>query len=375
MRRSLLITLICVGSVLCGLIAGCKKEAAKSVTPPTVTVMQPVAKEVTRYLEYPGTTEAFETVEIRARVPGFLESINFQPRQKVKSGDLLFVIDPRQYDATVRQSQARLDAQKSGLKLAQIELKMAQQLESKEAISGLKLDKKVAESEKSSADVDLSKADLDKAKLDLEWSRVTSPVNGRVSRNLVDVGNLVGSTEKTLLTTVINDDSIYAYFYLSELDLLETLKASPKASSDTSQSYKHIPVYMSLANENGFPHNGHLDFVDTKLDPSTGTIQCRAIFSNPNGTLFPGMFVRLRIPSDKKMALLVPDVAVQFDQGGSYVLVVDSHNNVEMRKIKSSQTEDNMSVIEEGLNQDDRVITKGLQRARPGSVVNPVSTR
>lgn len=375
MRRSLLITLICVGSVLCGLIAGCKKEAAKSVTPPTVTVMQPVAKEVTRYLEYPGTTEAFETVEIRARVPGFLESINFQPRQKVKSGDLLFVIDPRQYDATVRQSQARLDAQKSGLKLAQIELKMAQQLESKEAISGLKLDKKVAESEKSSADVDLSKADLDKAKLDLEWSRVTSPVNGRVSRNLVDVGNLVGSTEKTLLTTVINDDSIYAYFYLSELDLLETLKANPKASSDTSQSYKHIPVYMSLANENGFPHNGHLDFVDTKLDPSTGTIQCRAIFSNPNGTLFPGMFVRLRIPSDKKMALLVPDVAVQFDQGGSYVLVVDSHNNVEMRKIKSSQTEDNMTVIEEGLNQDDRVITKGLQRARPGSVVNPVSTR
>lgn len=366
---------VCLTCLMCGLFYGCKKDTTRSVPPPPVTVTQPVEKDVTRYLEYPGTTEALETVEIRARVPGFLESINFQPRQKVKSGDLLFVIDPRQYEASVKQSKARLDSQKSSYKLAQIELKMAQQLESKEAISGLRLDKKVAESEKTSADVDLSAANLEQARLDLEWSRVTSPINGRVSRNMVDVGNLVGATEKTLLTVVIDDDSIYAYFYLSELDLLEILKANPKAASDNNQSYKHIPVYMSLADETGFPHKGHLDFVDTKLNPATGTIQCRAIFANSDGVLFPGMFVRVRIPVSTTKALLIPDVAVQFDQGTAYILVVNSDNSVEMKKIKILQTENDMVAVKEGLKSDDRVIIKGLQRARPGSIVNPETAK
>ncbi len=329
---------ILLTSGIVGLFSGCAKEAKKIPPPPSVTVVQPVEQEVTRYLEYPGTIEALETVEIRARVPGFLESINFKPRQNVKSGDLLFVIDPRQYEAAVQQYTAKLDSQKSGHKLAQIELKMAQQLEGKEAISGLRLDKKVADSEKTLADVNLSEADLEQARLNLEWSRVVSPINGRVSRNLVDAGNLVGATEKTLLTTVINDESVYVYFYLSELDLLQIIKAHPAAASDNEQSYRNVPVHMCLADETDFRHTGHLDFVDTKLNPSTGTIQCRAIFANPNGDMFAGMFVRVRIPVGKEKSLLIPDVALQSDQAGSYVLVVNPDDLVEMKKIEILQT-------------------------------------
>ena len=365
-------------SVLCLLLLflqGCKKESKKSIEPPTVTVAQPVSKEVIKSLEYPGTIEALETVEIRARVSGFLESINFTPRQRVNRGDLLFVIDPRQYEASVKQAQARVDAAKSELKLARIELKMAQQLESKEAISMLRLEKKVAESEKGAADLELAEADLVKAKLDLEWSRVTSPIKGRVSRNLVDVGNLVGATEKTLLTVVINDESIYTYFYLSELDLLEILKAYPKISTEDQTSYNNVKLFMALANEKDFPHQGHIDFVDTKLNPNTGTIQCRGIFPNPDGALFPGMFVRIRLPVEKRQALLVPEIAVQSDQGGNYVLVVNSQNMVETRKIDISQHEDGMVAVQEGLKIEDRVIVKGIQRARAGSAVKPVSEK
>jgi len=315
---------------------------------------------------------AFQTVEIRARVPGFLTKMLFEPRAKVKAGDLLFVIDPRQYEASVKEAKGKLDAQKAQSKLAQTELQIGQQLESKEAISGLKLEKKVADRDKATADVELADADLDKAKLDLEWTQVASPINGRVSRNKVDVGNLVGATEKTLLTTVVADDPMYAYFNVSELDLLPILRRLAKRDADlSSKPLIKIPVLVGLADETGYPHEGHFDFAETTVDQSTGTIQVRGIFPNPDGLLMAGMFVRIRVPVEKRTAILVPDVAVQFDQGGKYVLVVGEGDVVQQRRIKMGEQVGEMRVVDQGLTAKDRVIIAGVQRARPGAKVTP----
>ena len=355
------------------LFAACEQKPAKTLPrPPDVTVAQVVQREVTRYLENTGTAAALETVDIRARVQGFLQKMCYEPRAKVKAGDLLFVIDPRQYEANVKEAKGKLEAQKASSKLAQTEVQIAQQLESKEAISALKLEKKIAERDVAKADVDLADASLDKAKLDLEWTQVTSPIDGRVSRNKVDVGNLVGANEKTLLTTVVNDDPIYAYFSVSELDLLPILRRLAKDPS--SKPATKVPVYLGLADETDYPHEGHFDFAETTVDSSTGTIQVRGIFPNPDGLLMAGMFARIRVPVEKRTVLLVPEVAVQFDQGGRYVLVVNDENVVQQKRIKMGEQVDEMRVIEEGLTTKDKVIVTGALRARPGGKVNPTSS-
>lgn len=354
------------------IFSACEQKPTKTLTrPPDVTVAQTIQREVIRYLEYTGTTAALETVEIRARVAGFLQKMCYEPRAKVKAGELLFVIDPRQYEANVKEAKGKLEAQKASSKLAQTEVQIAQQLESKEAISALKLEKKIAERDVATADVELADASLDKAKLDLEWTQVTSPINGRVSRNKVDVGNLVGATEKTLLTTVVNDNPIYAYFSLSELDLLTIIRLH--GTDRSSNPPKKLPVYLGLADEAGYPHEGHFDFAETTVDSSTGTIQVRAIFPNPDGLLMAGMFARIRAPIEKRTVLLVPEVAIQFDQGGRYVLVVNDENVVQQKRIKIREQVDDLRVIEEGLTTSDRVIVTGTLRARPGAKVNPTS--
>jgi membrane fusion protein, multidrug efflux system len=283
------------------------------------------------------------------------------------------LIDPRQYEASVKEAQGKVDAKKASWKLAQTELQISQQLESKEAISGLRLEKKVAERDSAKAEVDLAEADLDQAKLNLEWTQVTSPIKGRVSRNKVDIGNLVGATEKTLLTTVVDDDPIYAYFNVSELDLLPLLRRYGK--DPASRPSVKAPIFLGLADETGYPHEGHFDFAETTVDPSTGTIQVRGIFPNPDGLLMAGMFVRVRIPVEKRMVLLVPDIAVQFDQGGKYVLALNSENIVQQKRIKMGEQADDMRVIEYGLTPNDRVITTGTQQARPGFKVNPTANQ
>ena len=367
--RSLVLSAIIVA--LCFLTACGHKPARKAVKPPDVTVVEPKNQEVTKYLEYTGNTAALESVEIRARVTGFLQKICFTPRAKVKEGQLLFVIDPRQYEAMAKEAKAKLEANKAQSKLAQTELQIAQQLETKEAISALKLEKSARERDVAKADVDLAEAKLDNANLNLEWTQVTSPINGRVSRNLVDVGNLVGATEKTLLTTVVNDESVYAYFNVSELDLLTVKRKSLKNQDPATALPKKWPVFLGLADEKGFPHEGYIDFADTQVDSSTGTIQIRAIFSNPDHLLIGGMFVRIRVPVEKRKAFLVPEVAVQFDQGGRYVLVVDDKHIVHHRRIKLGEQVGQMRVIEEGITAKDRVIVSGVLRARPGFPVNP----
>jgi multidrug efflux system membrane fusion protein len=356
------------------LISGCGKSSNDFVPPPPdVTLKHPVEQEVTTYLEHTGATAALESVEIRARVAGYLESIKYQPRAKVKAGDLLFVIDPRPYSAKVQQALGALNAQKAQLRIRQIELDKYTALGSKEAVAELKLEDTRAGRDMAEAELQRSKANLDSAKLDLEYTHVRSPINGRVSRNLVDVGNLVGVTGDTLLAQVVNDDSVYVYFNLTERELLSLNRKSIRADGESSPQSSQTPVYMGLADEVAYPHEGKLDYTDIKVDQSTGTIPVRAIFPNSKGLLYPGMFARVRVPVETKAEILIPDVAVMTDQGGKYALVCNDSNVAELRRVKVAQLVGDMRVVQKGLTPKDNVIVNGLQRTRPGGKVNPTN--
>jgi membrane fusion protein, multidrug efflux system len=339
--------------------------------PPDVTLTNPVQREVTTYLDHTGAISPTESVEIRARVAGYLESINFEPRAKVKAGDLLFVIEPAPYRAKVQQAVGSVNSQKSTLRIRQIELDKYANLGAKEAISELKLEDTKANRDMAEAELEKSRANLETAKIDLEYTHVRSPINGRVSRNLVDVGNLVGVSGATVLANVVNDDSVYVYFNLTEAELLSLTRKSINGKGSSWSHAEETPVYMALADETGYPHVGKLDYTDIRVDPGTGTVQVRAIFPNPTGLLYPGMFARVRVPSETREAMLAPNLAIMSDQGGKYVLVCDDGNIARHRRVTLGQVVDDMRVIESGLTLEDKVIVSGLQKTRPGSKVNP----
>lgn len=362
-----------VGICLIGvMITGCDQKPHTRVLPtPEVTVSHPVSKEVTDFLELTGTTAALESVEVRARVKGWLQSVNFVPGIKVKKGDLLFVIDPRMFQAQVDKIEARLKGAQAEENLKNVNVKRAEQLLATASISQLQYDVQFAEQGVAQAQVGISEADLESARLDLDYTQVTAPISGNVSRNLVDAGNLVGAANETLLTKIVNDESIYVYFNLSERDVLTLINMHPPKTSQNEKKSGKISAYMSLSNETGFPHEGTIDFWEPELDPKTGTLQARAVFSNENGKLMPGLFGRIRIPIQKRKALLVPEIAVGVSQAGMYVLTVNNDNIVEQRLVKTGQLDGVLRVIEEGIKEDDRVIINGIQRARPGAQVNP----
>lgn len=355
-------------------VSGCEKGTDSFVPPPPpeVTISLPVKHEVTDYLEFTGNTKAVESVEIRARVQGFLDKMNFQPGQKVKAGDLLFIIDPRPFKARVDQQEAALKVREAALNLAQVKEEKAANLLRTSSISEISFLEDKANRDMALAHVGAAKADVEEAQLQLDYTQVKSPINGRVGRNLVDLGNLVGAQEKTLLTSVVNDSSIYAYFNLSENDLLMLTRLYVDKNSKEESHKPESPCFLGLADEKDFPHEGKIDFVDTQVDQSTGTLTVRAVFANKDGLLLPGLFVRLRAPLKKREALLAPNLALGIDQGGRYLLVVNKDNVVEQRQVKIGQQVDNLRVIESGLKQDDWVIVNGLLSARPGGKVTPI---
>ena len=221
----------------------------------------------------------------------------------------------------------------------------------------------------------MAQANLEEASLNLSYTQVTSPIDGRISRNQVDIGNLVGATGETLLATVVHDDPIYAYFSMSEDDLLMLIrKYGMRKANDPvrmKDSNKRIPAELGLSDETGYPHSGYVDYFDTQVDPNTGTLSVRAVFDNPIGLILSGMFVRVRVPTGRGNAILVPDVALSADQGGRFLLVVNEKNVVEHRPVKMGALVGTMRVIHSGLAAGERVIVNGLQRARPGSTVAP----
>jgi len=364
-------------------LSACKSQRNEYAEPPpqAVTVATPIVQEVINYLESTGTTRAVEEVEIRARVSGFLQSMHFTPGTSVQKGDLLFVIDPREYQAELEAAKAELGSAYAQVKRATTEFKRAKRLFDQRAGAEKDVVKWRGERDIARAAVARAKATVNRAQLDLGYTKVTAPLSGRISRNLVDIGNLVGENEPTLLATVTDYDPMYVYFNINERDLLRVMamyrqrvKDKDYNPAEESDIKAEIPLFMALTNEDGYPHEGVADYSESRVDPGTGTLQLRGIFENPGATpvLLPGLFTRLRMPVSKQPnALMVAERAIGADQSGSYVLAVTSDNVVEKRLIRIGQLVDGLRVIEEGLQPEESVVVKGILKARPGARVDP----
>jgi len=349
--------------------------------PPQVTVATPVIQDVTSYLEFTGTTAAIDYAEARARVAGVLESLHFTPGTYVEQGDLLFVIDPRQYEAELQAAEAELASARADEILAQTELARAKELYKKSAGAESDIVKWQGQLGTARAAILRAEAKIEIAELNVEYTQVAAPISGRVGREQVDLGNLVGNGEATLLTEITRFNPMYVYFNLNERDLLRVLKLyKEKIQRDginTTSVYiqeAQLPVYMGLANEEGYPHEGVFEFAESAVDTGTGTMELRGIFANDEQppALLPGLFARIRVPvASRADMLLVTERAVARDQGGAYLLVVSSENKVERRSVVTGRLIDGLIVIKEGLRKDDRVVVEGVQRARPGRMVAP----
>jgi RND family efflux transporter MFP subunit len=366
-------------------LAGCEEpNTYVEPPPPKVSVAQPLVEDVTDYLEMTGSTVASKRVDVRARVPGVLQSMHFQPGTDVEVGDLLFVIDPREYQAALAAAQAELAAAEAQVRRARIEFQRAKNLYDKRAGSEADVVKWRGELEVALAEIERAQASLDRAQLDLDYTQVSAPISGRVGRNRVDVGNLVGEGEATVLTEITDVDPMYVYFNLNERDFLRLLTAyqevvkekglDPAVDPDREAELK---VLMGLVNEEGYPHVGVGDFAESGLDPNTGTLQLRGVFENPGSpaVIMPGLFSRIRMPVAKRSDMpLVSERAIGSDQSGRFVLVVDDDNIVEKRNIRQGQLSDGMRVVEEGIEPGEWVVVNGLQRARPGAKIEPEKT-
>ncbi|MDB5290075.1 MAG: efflux transporter periplasmic adaptor subunit [Phycisphaerales bacterium] len=362
-------------------LVGCKREtnAFAPPPPPAVTVAHPIQRPVTRYLESTGTTEAFESVELRARVPGFLAEIDFKPGATVKKNDLLFVIDRRTYKAAVDRAQAQVLADEASYKAAVSDAKIYEELAAQRAGSEIDKITKIGKRDSAKAQVEASKATLENAKLDLEFCEVRAPIDGRITKNLVDIGNLVGAANQpTVLATMVSSRPIYVSIDASERDLMmarsERIRRSPDAKPGEISPGKWRPVDLAPGDESDFAVHGRIDYVDPALNAQTGTIRVRCRFENEDELLLPGMFVRLRVFLDTVPSMVAPDIALLSDQSGRYALVVNDKNAVEVRRVKIGALDGSMRVVLEGLSASDRIVVNGLQRARPGATVVPTLT-
>ncbi|EKF76074.1 secretion protein HlyD [Alcanivorax hongdengensis A-11-3] len=347
------ITLLVLAAVM---LAGCdaRSEAAPAMQAPAVDVATVQATPVTVWGSFTGRVAAPETVELRPRVSGYINKVAFEEGAMVEQGDLLFEIDPRPYQARERAARARLATARSELSLADSEAGRAKQLLSSHAISREEYDRRSAAQANARAQLDEARAALDSARLDLEYTRVTAPITGRVGRAYVTRGNLA-SSDQTLLTTVVSVDPLYVYFDSNE----QTVQQSP----DFFQQGKGPAVHIGLAGEPGYPHRGQVDFIDNRLNASTGTLQYRAVVANPAGTFKPGQFARVEIPvAQLSDALLVDQKAVLTDQDRRYVYVVDKDNKVARRDVQPGRRVDDLLVIRDGLKPGDRVVVNGVQK-------------
>ena len=370
LHRRTLALLLGVGWAV-SVLSGCQpKNQFVPPPPPQVTVAQPVEKDVADSIEFVGRTAATATVDLRTRVNGYLEKILFEDGANVKQGDLLFVIRQAPYQIALDAATAELERTKATLELAQSEYRRIEPLVPQQAVTQAEFDTQSAEVKTSAANVALAEAAVRRAEIDLGYTEVRAPISGHIGRHLMDVGNLV-QAEQTQLAIIQSIDPIYAYFDLSELDLLRFMEMLRKHELPD-PSVTPPTLTMGLANEKGFPHEGRLDFRELGVDPNTGTTMRRGIFPNPDGALIPGLFARIHASIGEPVPkLLVEDRAVGTDQRGEYVLVVNDKNVVEYRPVKLGIDDGPLRVIEDGVKPTDWVIVNGIQRARPGITVNP----
>ncbi|MBI3774441.1 MAG: efflux RND transporter periplasmic adaptor subunit [Gammaproteobacteria bacterium] len=352
-------------------LSGCGPDSnantAVAPPPPSVSVAQVVQKEIIDWDEYTGRLEAAKTVELRPRVSGYVESVHFREGAIVKQGQLLFQIDPRPFRAEFDRAQAEEERARSQQSRAKSDLARAQRLLSNRAISQEEFDQRASALQEADATVNAAAAALTAARLNLEFTGVTAPITGRIGRAQVVEGNLVagGATNSTLLTTLVSLDPVYAYFDADERSFVDYARSTRAAKEKMS-------AYFGLPSEQGYPHEGRLDFIDNHVNPQTGTLRLRAVFRDPDGEFTPGLFVRLKLPgSGKYNALLINERAIGTDQGNKFVLAVNEQNQVQFRPVKLGPVTDGLRVVREGLNPGERIVVNGLQRVRPGMPVTP----
>jgi RND family efflux transporter MFP subunit len=365
---------ILLESVALMMLAGCRPPVVApppAPPPPQVTVVAAIEKEVMEWDEYTGRMDAKESVEIRARVSGYLDKVHFEEGKMVKAGDPLFTIDKRPYAAERAALLAEKAQAQTRADLAQADFARVSKLIESKAVSQEDFDTRAKMLAEARSSVQAAEARLAIADLNLEFTEVRSPISGRISRTHVTVGNLIigGTAGTTLLTTVVSMDPIYAYTDVEEPAVLKyrRLAASGKRTSAVNT---HIPCRIALADEPGFPHEGVVDFVDNRINPGSGTVSARAVVANPDNLFSPGMFVRVQVPgSGKYQAVLIPDRALATDQAQRFVYVVGDDGKAQFRSIQIGPLIDGLRVIKEGLKAGEKVVTEGIINVRPGSPV------
>jgi membrane fusion protein, multidrug efflux system len=360
--------------ITASLLVGCdNKPPATAVPPaPSVTVARPVQKLITEWDEYTGRFAAVETVEVRVRVSGFIDSIHFNEGQMVNRGDLLFIIDRRPYEIAVAQAKADVERAQAKLEVASLDVQRATPLVRSQSLTEREFDTRKAAERDAAGQVGSTEAALKQAELNLEWTEVRAPITGRISDRRVDAGNLItgGQTGATLLTMIVSIDPIHFLFDGSEADFLRYLRLAAAGARPSSRDVQN-PVSVRLADETDYAHQGRMDFVDNALNAKTGTIRGRAVFENKDGLLTPGFFGRLRLFGGEHEALLVPDGAIASDQSRKIVFTIAADGAVGTKLVELGPIVDGLRVIRSGLAASDRIVIEGLQRARPGQKVTP----
>jgi RND family efflux transporter MFP subunit len=355
-------------------LTGCNRPAARpSPPPPSVTVTPVERKEVIEWDEFTGRTEPVESVEVRPRVSGYIQEVRFESGQLVKKGDALFVIDPRWHQAEFDRRRAEVEQARVRLENAKREADRTPQLLANKAISTEESESRQARYQEAKAALLAAQAALDSATLDLEYTRVRAPIDGRVSRALLTEGNYVSGVagNTTLLTTIVSVDPIYVYADIDENSLLR-FNALAQAKKLETDGDGRIPVELQLADEQDFPHQGHIESFNNRLDPQTGSILLRAVFPNPDGRIVPGLFARIRVPlSERHPALLVEERSIGTDQAQKFVLTLTPSNTVEYRAVQLGPFIAGKRVVRSGLEAGEKVVINGLQRVRPGMPVAP----
>jgi multidrug efflux system membrane fusion protein len=353
-----------------GTLAACSRgeTAAAPPAPPQVDVAQVLSRQVTEFAEFTGRFEAVERVEIRPRVSGYIASVNFVQGREVNKGDALFVIDPRPYEADLKHARAQLAQVRSQLQLSKSERDRAEKLLATHAISREEYDTRVAGAEQSSANVSAAEAAVESAELNLSFTRVTAPIAGVVGRAEITAGNLVTGGQ-TLLTTLVSIDPIYASFEGDEAGYLKYMEFARRSRGQGDDAH---PVWVGLADESGYPHEGRMTFVNNEIDAATGTVRARGLLDNHAREFTPGMFARVKLPGSRRYdAVLINDSAVGTDQSVKYVLRVTQDNTIEYRPVTLGPLVDGLRVVRAGLAPRDTIVVNGLQRVRPGAVIAP----
>src|SRR5215472_17027025 len=378
-RTSLAAFVVVVSAIGSGL-SGCGggEPPVATLPPPEVSVSQPIERAVSDSLEFTGRIVAVESVEVRARVSGYITKVAFDAGALVKEGDLLFEIDPREYEAAVDKAQGDIARLRANLTRASAEVVRTQRLQPSGAVSQREVDVATASKGGTEGELVAAQAQLAKARLDLGFTRVTAPITGRASRAGITAGNLVvvGASGGPVLTTIVSLDPIWVYFDIDEPSLLRLREAEQQRTgrpvTPENIASLQIPVGIGLANEAGFPHRALIDFVDNQVDPGTGTIRVRAVLQNQERVFAPGFFVRVKLATgEPKPTVLVTERAIGTDQGRKYVLVVNDKNIVEYREVKLGALADGLRAITSGVAPGEWVIVNGIQRARPGITVTP----